>query len=111
MSGKQDALAELDDVGLVFEALSHAARRQILLVLQARGDTMGSKEIAERFSTTWATVSRHLQTLEAAGLVATVPSGDGRERRYVLVRERLAEVAGGWLARFDQPVGPSKDSS
>ena len=111
MRASAGALAELDDVAIVFDALSHCARRQILLVLLARGQSMTSQQVAERFSTTWATVSRHLKTLQAAGLVQLVDSVDGRERLYVLNRSRLLDVAGTWLERFaDRPVPPSQES-
>lgn len=105
MTAARSPLAELDDVAVVFDALAHSARRQILLVLLARGDSMTSKEVAERFSTTWATVSRHLRTLEAAGLVHVVDSDDGRERVYQLDTARLIDVAGAWIDRF----GPASD--
>lgn len=101
MSATPAPLAELDDVAVVFEALAHAARRQILLVLLARGESMTSKDIAERFSTTWATVSRHLKTLQGAGLVRLIEGDDGRERLYRLETTRLLDVAGGWIERFD----------
>lgn len=96
-----DVLSELDDVAVVFDALAHSARRHILLVLLARGRSMTSKQVAERFSTTWATVSRHLKTLEAAGLVQVVDSIDGRERLFQLDTTRLVGVAGTWIGRFD----------
>lgn len=63
---------------------------------------MTSKEVAERFSTTWATVSRHLKTLEGAGLIQLVDSDDGRQRLYRLETARLLEVAGAWIERFDE---------
>ena len=94
-------LAELDDVAAVFDALAHPTRRQILLVLLARDRSMTSKEVAARFSTTWATVSRHLKTLESAGLVRVVNSDDGRERLFKLDTARLLTVAGGWVGLFD----------
>lgn len=100
MSAARSPLAELDDVAVVFEALAHSARRQILLVLLARGQSMTSKEVAERFSTTWATVSRHLKTLQAAGLVRIVESEDARERVYQLDTGRLLDVAGSWISHF-----------
>ena len=62
---------------------------------------MTSKEVAERFSTTWATVSRHHKTLQGAGLVHLVESDDGRERLYRLNTTRLLDVAGAWIERFD----------
>lgn len=100
MSVAGGPLAELDDVAVVFDALAHAARRQILLVLLARGRSMTSKDVAERFSTTWATVSRHLKSLETAGLVHVIESNDGRERLYELDTTRLRDVAGTWIERF-----------
>lgn len=106
MSASRSPLSELDDVAIVFDALAHAARRQILLVLLARGESMTSKEVADRFSTTWATVSRHLKSLETAGLVQLTDSTDGRERLYRLNRGRLLGVAGGWVDRFAD-TGPS----
>ena len=101
MTAPRDALGELDDVDIVFDALAHSARRQILLVLLARGESMSSKDVAERFSTTWATVSRHLKTLEAAGLVCVVDSADGRERLYQLDTGRIVDVIGSWVGRFE----------
>lgn len=101
MSVPPDPLAELDDVAAVFDALAHPARRQILLVLLARDRSMTSKEVAARFSTTWATVSRHLKTLESAGLVCVVNGDDGRERLFKLETTRLLQVAGGWVGLFD----------
>lgn len=96
---RPEALTALDDVDVVFEALAAPARRQILLVLLARGGSMTSKEVAQRFDTTWATTSRHLGTLERAGLVRV--EAEGRERRYSLVTDRLTASAGAWIARFD----------
>ncbi len=106
MSTAPTPLAQLDDVAVVFDSLAHPARRQILLVLLARGQSMTSGQLAERFSTTWATVSRHLGTLQAAGLVHLVDSPDRRERLYRLDRARLQATAGAWLARFDDAAGP-----
>ena len=100
MNERPAALDELDDVDIVFDALAAAPRRQILLVLLARGGSMTSGEVAERFDTTWATTSRHLRTLERAGLVAV--EQDGRERHYRLVNERLTTTAGSWIDRFDR---------
>lgn len=100
MTATPRPLDDLDDVAVVFDALAHAARRQILLVLLARGETMTSREIADRFATTWATISRHLKTLEAAGLVRVIDGDDGRVRSYELDRPRILEVAGGWVTHF-----------
>lgn len=110
MTGASKALTELDDVEIVFDALSHPARRQILLVLQARGASMTSGEVATRFSTTWATVSRHLKTLELAGLVTLKSSADGRSRCYELNHARLHDIAGGWINHFrNDDSGPGAE--
>lgn len=111
MTPRRDGLDELDDVDIVFDALAHSARRQILLVLLARGESMSSKDVAERFSTTWATVSRHLKTLEAAGLVCVVDSADGRERLYQLDTARIVNVIGNWVRRFDNNATPRTGGS
>jgi DNA-binding transcriptional ArsR family regulator len=82
----------------VFHALAHASRRQVLLVLHARGDRMRGGDIATRFSCSWPTTSRHLKLLEEAGLVAVTQKG--RERFYELETQHLERVVGGWLAAF-----------
>jgi DNA-binding transcriptional ArsR family regulator len=89
---------DLADVDAVFAALAHASRRHILLVLHFRGGEMTAGEIAERFSCSWPTTTRHLKVLEAAGLVEVAQRG--RERVYRLAAERLAGVAGAWLKWF-----------
>jgi DNA-binding transcriptional ArsR family regulator len=98
MTARRDALAELDDLENVFAALGHASRRQILLVLHARGNRVNAGDIARRFACAWPTTTRHLRVLERAGLVRTRQSG--RERFYELDRGRLLAVVGGWLGHF-----------
>ena len=84
----------------VFTALDNAARRRILLILHFRGGEMTSGEIADRFSCTWPTTSRHLRKLEASGLVTVERSG--REWIYKLDRGRLGVLAE-WLEHFSKP--------
>jgi DNA-binding transcriptional ArsR family regulator len=86
----------------VFAALDSAARRQILLILHFRGDRMTAGEIADRFSCSWPTTSRHLRKLETAGLVAVERAG--REWIYTLNRARL-RVASEWLGWFAAATG------
>ena len=81
----------------VFTALAHPARRRILHTLNFEGGEMTAGEIAAMFSHAWPTTTRHLQVLEAAGLV--VPEQQGRSRVYRLNRERLA-LARDWIAWF-----------
>ena len=95
----------LADYEAVFAALDSAARRQILLILHFRGDRMTAGEIADRFSCTWPTTSRHLRKLETAGLVEVERAG--REWMYRLNRRRLG-VAGEWLGWFDAPPASAK---
>ncbi len=102
---KRDPKRELEDLELVFKALAHPSRRQILLVLQFRGGEVGAGDIASRFACTWPTTTRHLRVLREAGLVRVV--GRGRKRFYRLERERLQRVVGEWLAGFDEGGCPS----
>jgi DNA-binding transcriptional ArsR family regulator len=93
------AARELDEIDAVFGALAHAARRHILVVLNARGGRVSAGDIASRFGHSWPTTSRHLRVLLEAGLVSV--ERQGREWIYVLNRERLRAVAGSWLNWFE----------
>jgi|GEM_PF-1574905 len=104
MTPQLRGVAELAELDRVFAALGHQTRRAILLVLYANGGVMTSKSIADRFSCTWQTTSRHLRVLEEAGLIRAELRG--RERGYALDAERLGTLTRGWLDRFDRPPGP-----
>jgi DNA-binding transcriptional ArsR family regulator len=69
-----------------------------LVTLHARGGAMTAGELAERFSHSWSTTTRHLQRLEAAGLVRVVRHG--RERRYTLDADQLRTVTARFLDVF-----------
>lgn len=64
----------------VFRALSDPTRREILDLLRSGPRTSG--EIAERFPTSWATISRHLSVLREADLI--LAERDGQRIRYEL---------------------------
>ncbi|MEW6730047.1 MAG: metalloregulator ArsR/SmtB family transcription factor [Acidobacteriota bacterium] len=96
---KGRGVKELEDIESVFKALAHASRRHILVVLNARGGSMTAGEIARRFSCSWPTTSRHLRILEEAGLVTI--DRQGREWSYVLAKDRLQQVVGGWIKWFE----------
>ena len=64
----------------VFRALADPTRRDILEMLRAGPRTSG--EIAERFPTSWATISRHLAVLRDADLI--LGERDGQFIRYEL---------------------------
>jgi DNA-binding transcriptional ArsR family regulator len=84
----------------VFTALAHPARRRILHTLNFEGGEMSAGDIAAMFSHAWPTTTRHLQVLEAAGLV--VHEQQGRARIYRLDKKRLA-LASEWLSWFFKP--------
>ncbi len=92
-------LVELDAVDTVFASLANETRRQLLVTLLARGGSMTSGELADRFDCTWSTTTRHLQKLEASGLVTVEASG--RERRYRLDVERLRAATHSFLDVFE----------
>ena len=64
----------------VFKALADPTRRQILRYL--RDGPLTSGEIAERFDTSWPTVSRHLAVLREAELILS--ERDGQQIVYEL---------------------------
>lgn len=101
MAARRDGIAEVRAIEDVFHALAHASRRQILLVLHARGDRLSAGDIARRFACSWPTTSRHLKVLQDAGLVSV--EKEGRERFYRLETGLLDRVAGGWLRHFGAP--------
>ena len=63
-----------------FRALADETRRMILRLL--RDGPLTSGKIADRFDSSWPTVSRHLAVLREAGLVVT--ERHGQEIRYEL---------------------------
>jgi DNA-binding transcriptional ArsR family regulator len=97
---KGKAELELEEFDAVFTALAHEARRRVLVVLLSRGGEMSAGQIVERFSCAWPTMTRHLQILEAADLIRVEKVG--RERRYILQRQKLQRVVGGWLKWFEK---------
>jgi ArsR family transcriptional regulator, repressor of sdpIR and other operons len=72
----------------VFRALSDPTRREILELL--RSGPRSSGEIADKFSTSWATISRHLSVLKDAGLI--LAERDGQHVVYELNTTVFQEV-------------------
>ena len=93
------AASEIRQTETVFNALAHAQRRQILLVLRFSGGQMTAGEIADRFSCSWPTTTRHLKILERAKLVQV--KKQGRERVYKLDVPKLRITVSKWLDWFD----------
>ncbi|HUB17441.1 MAG TPA: metalloregulator ArsR/SmtB family transcription factor [Acidobacteriaceae bacterium] len=81
----------------VFHALSDRTRRSILRDVAARGKTVG--EVARPYRMTLAAVSKHLNVLEEAELIA-------RERRgsfqIVRLKPQTLRPAEEWLAFYEQ---------
>src|SRR5215831_3210163 len=83
----------------VFGALAHPARRRVLIAVYFNGGAMTAGEIAAIFAHASQTTTRHLQVLEAAGLLKH--ERQGRMRIYRIERKRLALVSE-WLAHFSK---------
>lgn len=91
----------------VFEALASAPRRKILAYLSEVDLTAG--EIAARFDMSKPAISKHLQILEAAGLVTSEKRG--QFVHYALVREHLANTLNGFVQNVCPVSVPLKKES
>jgi DNA-binding transcriptional ArsR family regulator len=94
-----DAAPAIDSYEAVFTALAHPARRRILISLNFAGGEMSAGEIARLFAHAWPTTTRHLQALEAAGIIRH--ERRGRARVYRLERAPL-QLVEQWLAWFQR---------
>jgi DNA-binding transcriptional ArsR family regulator len=95
--GRRDAKPRVDAYEAIFSALAHAARRRVLLTIFFNGGSMTAGEIAAIFEHAWQTTTRHLQVLEAAGLLTH--QRQGRMRIYTIQKKRL-ELVRDWLTHF-----------
>ena len=73
----------------LFKALSHPARRKILVMLRDRPMTSG--DIAAAFDMAWPSITAHLTALKEAGLVDAERTGTSI--RYRLVMSAAEEAA------------------
>ena len=94
---------------MVFRALSHEARRHILLLLSHLGGELPSGYLASRFGHSWPTTTRHLGVLQKAGLVLV--RRQGRSSHYRLNRDRLTGVVITWLTNLKPPTPDQKWAS
>ena len=99
----------VDQLDAVFSALAHAARRQVLVVLHARGGGMTAGQIADRFKHSWPTTTRHLGVLQEAGLVQVEVKGRERIYRLEPAPVRAAAEWCGWA--FEPSPSVMKDES
>ena len=97
--GHRESQPRVDAYETIFAALAHAARRRVLLTIYFNGGSMTAGEIAAIFDHAWQTTTRHLQVLEAAGLLTH--ERQGRMRIYRIQRKRL-ELVKDWLAHFSR---------
>ena len=80
-----------------FNAIAHPVRRQILDVLSVEDKSVGA--LAAPFSMSRPAISQHLRILKDAGLVTMTRVG--REQRYSICGERLAEVYD-WVEHYQK---------
>src|SRR3954468_8281773 len=106
MSAVVTELARADSYEALFTALAHPARRRILISLNFGGGELGAGAIARLFAHAWPTTTRHLQALEAAGIVRA--GRGGRPRVYRLEPKPLA-LARDWLDWFDRDPCTAKE--
>jgi DNA-binding transcriptional ArsR family regulator len=91
------------ETDILFKAIAHPARRQILTLLAASDQSV--KELTSAFAISQPAVSQHLRELRDAKLVAS--SKVGSEQKYHLTGAPLKTVAD-WCAqyrRFFDPAG------
>jgi DNA-binding transcriptional ArsR family regulator len=93
----RDTKARMDAYEAIFTALAHPVRRRILLTMNFEGGAMSAGAIADMFEHAWPTTTRHVQVLEAAGLLRH--ERRGRNRVYRIDHKRLALVRD-WLDWF-----------
>ena len=79
----------------VFLALSHPVRRQILVRLAQDAATV--TDIAEPFDLSLNAISKHLKTLERAGLIQREVLG---REHYCKIRTKPLEEVSRWLAYY-----------
>jgi len=86
----------MDDV---FKALADASRRQLLDTLHSdNGKTLG--QLCENLAMTRQAVTKHLNILEEAKLVATV--WRGREKLHYLNPMPIQEIADRWIGKYER---------
>lgn len=72
-----------------FKALANPTRREILIMLSQK--SLYASEIAKEFSISFASISHHLQKLEASKLI--ISKRKGQYKQYSLCIEELEEIS------------------
>src|SRR5437764_12007009 len=91
--------APSDTYEAIFTALAHPARRRILISLNFAGGELSAGAIARLFAHAWPTTTRHLQLLEAAGIVRAERRGRSRFSRLEAQPVALARDLLAWVVR------------
>jgi DNA-binding transcriptional ArsR family regulator len=87
------------DEDKVFKALADASRRQLLDRLRKQGGlTLG--ELCKKYDMSRQAVTKHLNLLEEANLVATTKKG--REKLHFLNPVPINEIYMRWIGKFEQ---------
>ena len=87
---------------LIFRAIAHPARRNMLAMLAE--SPLSVKELTSRFTMSQPAVSQHLKELRDAELVSS--ERDGLEQRYRLTPQPLRYVIR-WAERYKVLVDPA----
>jgi hypothetical protein len=99
--------ARLENLSLLFKALSDPARLRILGLLAER--PRAGHELAERLALTPPTISHHMRRLVAARLVDVEP--DAQSRIYSLRTEAIRELSGAVLGEGVSQPGTVEDNA
>lgn len=83
----------------LFRTLADPTRRRILDLLAESGSLTVSELAAEFPDLVASGISKHLMVLRAAGLVTA--TRQGRQRRYRVDGDALAEALAPWLAKYE----------
>jgi DNA-binding transcriptional ArsR family regulator len=94
----------MDDLDASFAALSDPTRRGILECLATSSATVS--ELAERFDMTLTGIKKHLQLLEAAGMVVTEKRG---RVRYCRLGENALDREVAWIRTHQQALEARMD--
>ena len=86
-----------------FRAMADETRREILRLL--RDGPLTSGDIADRFDSSWPTISRHLAVLREAGLV--VAEREGQAIRYELDTSVFQDLIQ-HLVEWTRPTGSAR---
>ncbi len=92
----------MKSIDVVFKAISHPARREILLLLSISSRSV--KELTAEFEMSQPAISQHLRELRNAHLVAA--DRVGLEQRYRLTAAPLKQVLD-WTAQYRTFFDPS----